>query len=263
MSEVSQKVLEYKAAIKALKPFDLSCCFPPIDYNSLGKYNSKEEIINGLSAFGIEKAAFWNMDCTIVSPIAGNEETIQAIKGHDNCYLCAVLAPDMDMKEGDLEKYLDYYAENKLVAARMFPTKLVHSMQDWCVGNILKALEKRGIPLILWHTEVSWDTVASIATRYPNLKIVIEAIEKKMLYHSKNQAMLVKNFKNIYFASYNLGQYGILEALNTAEDCRVVLASNYPVSEPNMSFGVITEANISEETKAYICHGFAEEILNK
>ena len=75
--------------------------------------------------------------------------------------------------------------------------------------------------------------------------------------------MLVKNFKNIYFASYNLGQYGILEALNTAEDCRVVLATNFPVSEPNMSFGVITEANVSDETKAYICHGFAEEIINK
>lgn len=263
MSEVSQKVIEYKAKIKELKPFDMSCCFPPIDYNSLDKFTSKEAIINGLAKHGIERAAFWNMDCNIVSPIAGNEEAIQAIKGHDNCYLCAVLSPDMDVNEGDLDKYLDYYAENKLVAARMFPTKLVHSMQDWCVGNILAALEKRGIPLILWHTEVSWDTVASIATRYPNLKIIVEAIDKKMLYHSKNQAMLVKKFKNIYFGSYNLGQYGILEALNTANDCRVVLATNYPVSNPQMSFGVITEANVSEETKAYICHGFAEEIINK
>ena len=260
MSEVSNKVAEYRAAVKALKPFDLSCCFPVRDQNTLGDFHDREKIIADLSKFGIEKAVFWNMECLYISPERGNEDLIELTKNHPNCYICPVLAPDLDLEPGMLDKYLDHYAEHRMKAARMFPATLKHSMDDWAVGNILSALEKRGIPLILWHTQVSWEKIADIAAKYPKLKLVIEAIDKKMLYHSKNQYKLIKAFKNVYFGSYNLAQYSFLDAVDTEHDCRMVLATNYPVSDPNMSFGIITEGHLSDKTKAFICHGFTESI---
>ncbi len=261
MNEVVNKVKEYKAAVKELKPFDLGCCFPSLKEDSLYPFGTPDEIIAGLEKYGIEKAAFWDYNCLHISPLAGNEQAIEKIKGHDNCYLCAVLGPDIDAKPGMLEETLDYYQANKLVAARMFPTRHNFSMQDWCVGNILKELEKRNIPLIFWHTEVNWDTVASVAQRYPNLKIIVEAIEKKMIYHARSQMMLTRNFKNVFFASYNLAQYTYLDTVDTENNCKYVLATNYPMSDPNMSFGIITEAHLSNKVKEYICHGFADSLL--
>ncbi|MCX6986455.1 MAG: hypothetical protein NT118_17170, partial [Lentisphaerae bacterium] len=97
---------------------------------------------------------------------------------------------------GDLGKLIK---EKNIRMLRLAPDKF---SPDTC-GALFDQMEELGMPLIILHTDISFDKIRALAETRPKLNIVIESGPKKIIYHIAVLKELLKSLSNIYLCSYN------------------------------------------------------------
>ena len=183
--------------------------------------------------------------------------------GIDRAVISMVLVPDITFPGGAGLRYIDEKVEQGFVIARMFPKKLNHSMRKWQVGEILAHLEHRRLPLMLWHNEVSWDLVESICQDYPDLPVIIEGNDVKLLYHNRNYLALLAGHPNFYLETHNLVLYSEIESLAEISADRLLFGTYFPYNTPHASLLPILRARLPEEVKDNLASGNLERLLGQ
>lgn len=195
-------------------------------------------------------------DCIEYDPITGNTRLIDSISAYENLFAAIVMVPEVGFGKGDAGRYLDSAIHSKAAAVRMFPRKLRHSLKKWQVGDILNCMQQRRVPLMLWHMETGWDMIDSICEEYPDLPVIIEGNDQKLLYHNRYYIPLLKKHENLYLETHNLiNDLGIEYLVNEQNIERLVFGTYFPYNDPNSSMMMVTHADIDEKTRQKIAGG--------
>lgn len=186
-----------------------------------------------------------------------NNELFERVATNDAFYAAPVVVPEMNLAGRTFAHTLDGMIAKKAVILRMFPMHYRHSMKKWQIGDMLKIMEERKIPLMLWHTQISWDDVAEIAESYPNLPIIIEGSDQKTIYYVRYVMGLCEKYKNIYLEMHNFSQYGFLPyALEHLGYERLLFGSFSPYNDMNGVLHMIFNHTNAEQREGILSKNF-------
>jgi predicted TIM-barrel fold metal-dependent hydrolase len=151
---------------------------------------------------------------------------------------------------------------NKTVIVRVFPKTNKHSMNSAVMGEILSILSDRRIPLMIWHNEISWDTLDAICKQYPNLPVILEGNDVKLLYHNRQYIPLYKKHKNLYLETHNVILFNELDFFANIDAQRLIYGSYYLYNTPDSAMSQIIMGEFTDEQKQLVAHGNLERLIS-
>jgi hypothetical protein len=192
----------------------------------------------------------------------GNGRVLEAIRG-TGLWAGVVLVPEMFYSETDGRNYLASAISQGARLARLYPRTHNYSVREWCAGAMLRALEDSRVPVMVRHVQVSWEDVRYLCDSYPNLTIILEAVEQKILYHNRLFYPLLERYSNLRLELHNFVAYGAVEdvAERFGAD-RLIFGSYMPISDPNASIMQVTDARIPDEDKRLIARQNLLQLVN-
>ena len=194
-------------------------------------------------------------------PLWGNRDLLDQLRGA-GLWAGIVLVPEMFEPEADGRAYLAQAIAQGARLARVFPKSHNFVLRAWCCGAMLQALADCRLPLVVWHTEVSWEDVRSLCEAFPQLKLIVEGTGQKILYHSRIYYPLLERCPNLYLELHNLASYlGVEDLVRRFGARRLIFGSYMPVLDPNVSLMQVTHARISDEDKALIAGANLAELV--
>lgn len=221
-----------------------------------------EALVRELAGHHIQETLITNEYCLAYNAGVGNEQLLTLIERYASVHGAIVWAPELANGRSETESYLERMVAGKAAAVRMFPKKLNYSLKKWQVGDVLAAMESRHLPLILWHMETNWDTVQDICASYPQLPVIVEGNDQKLLYHNRFFVRLLETCPNLYIETHNLIQHGIIEYIvNECGIDRLLYGSYFPYNDPDSAMMMITDADISEQSKFDIAGGHMRRLI--
>lgn len=211
--------------------FDINCCLTGYMDETLEELPIAPQTY---FAEGVDKIVLTSSYCLQAPYRNGNQLIFDAARNDDRIYASATVGPDMCYAGNDFAAALDEMIANKTVIVRMFPKQHKYQLRKWLVGDILAELERRRVPLMVWHTQADWNDFAEIAEAYPNLPIIIEGSDQKTLYYVNSVMGLCEKFPNIYLEMHNFTQYDFLPyALKYVGADRLLFGSRSPFNDMN------------------------------
>lgn len=194
-------------------------------------------------------------------PVWGNARVLEATAG-TGLWAGVVLVPEMFYAETEGRAYLSDVISRGARVARVYPKSHHFSLRDWCSGALLQALADSRMPLMIRHTQVSWEDIRSLCEAYPNLTVIVEAVEQKILYHNRQYYPLLVRFTNLRLELHNFVAYQAIEDVVRQFGARHLIFGSYmPICDPNATMMQVTEARISDEDKALIARGNLAELV--
>jgi len=182
--DIKNLIKEYREKREKLNLFDVNCWIG----NSLTPQFTFVKNINetkkNLNCYGIKRAVVSHITAKEYNYIAGNGILIKEIKNFDEFLGAAVVIPGI-VSISEFKSYIKFLISNKIRLIRLFPKSHNFLLSDWYAKEFLSVLEEYNIPIVLWHKEISWDTVSKICSAYPLLNVIIEGVEIKLFYHNK------------------------------------------------------------------------------
>ena len=259
---VQKRSDEFKNWIKESDIIDVDVWWDPYFEQGFVTYNDFEKQMADYYEVGLRKCIVTNKFSVSRDAVDGNAELAEMIKGKENMYGCMVVVPELGYEADKGEAYVQGLLDQGFVAARMFPKTYIHSMQEYTVGPILDTLEKLGVPLMLWHTEATWDDMDRICTNHPNLNVIVEGHDRKLLYHARDYVGLMRKHKNFFVETHNLVLFNDIETINKYCGCDQLLYGSYfPYMTPYFSLYPVMQAVIPEEDIQKIIAGNAKRIF--
>jgi hypothetical protein len=211
-----------------------------------------------MARYGIRGGVVSHLAAKDYGPAWGNAEVLSAIAG-TGLYAGIVLVPE------SLEKGRGYLLEAISRGARLvrlFPTTHNFSLRSWCCGSLLGGLADLRMPLVLWHTETSWEEIRSLCEAYSGMPLIIEGTPRKILYYDRLYYPLLERYPNLHLELHNLVSYLGIEDIVSRFGARHLLFGSYmPIYDPNAAMMQVTHARISEEDKVRIARANLSDLI--
>ncbi len=240
--------------------FDINCYIPTKAEKFLEEIPASPEV---LLSEGLDKIVLAEKSYMSKTAYESNEALISKVKTNDNFFASPIITPEMCMAGNNFDEYLSYLIDNKAVIMRVFPKTFNHSMKKWQMGEILKKLEKRRIPLMIWHTETSFDAFAEVAENFPKLPIIIEGSDQKTIYYTRDVMALCEKFSNIYLEMHNFTQHGFLPyLLKTIGSERLLFGTCTPYNDYNGTLEML-DSHTTKAEMEQICYKNFENLMSK
>jgi len=254
MNKVERFIEKYNGEKKKISFFDSDCWlgnpFPP----SLRKIPERAEgLLRVMDGCGIEKTVVSSSLALNYNVLYGNERLLGEIRESGRLYGAAVLLPGHTGELGDLSDYISFLISNRVVMMRLFPKAHNFVLSDYCAGTLLKLLEAKRIPVVLWHTQTSWDEVDRLCSIYPRLPIIIEGVGRKLLYDNRIFYPLLKKHKNLFLETHNLTNYlGLEDMVEQLGAEKLIFGTCMPKNDPEAALMPVVYGNFSLEKKKMI-----------
>jgi len=259
---VQKRSDEFKNWIAQSEIFDVDIWWDPTFEDGFVLYSDFDKQMQDYASFGLKKGIVTSRDAAFRDAYEGNAELAEMLKDRDGLYGAMVVLPEMGYTEDKGESYVKGMMEQGFVVARMFPKTYLHSMQEYAIGPILDTLEKLGMPLMLWHTEATWDDMDRICTNHPALNVIVESHTRKLLYHGRDYVGLMRKHRNFFVETHNLVLFNEYETLHKYCGCdQLLYGSYYPYMTPHFSLYPVMQAVIPDEDKEKILAGNAKRIF--
>jgi predicted TIM-barrel fold metal-dependent hydrolase len=195
-------------------------------------------------------------------PLVGNTILLDTIATWSDLYGAAVLTPEMAWSKAKFDSYLNNLVARKVRLARLFPQSHNFSLSEWCSRNMLEALVERCLPVVLWHTQVTWGAVYWLCATYPELPVIIEAGARKIFYHDRDYYHLLAELPNLFLGLHGLvNGCGIEDIVGRYGSSRLIFGSNLPVWNPNSAIAMLSLARISQADKERIAYGNLDDLV--
>ncbi len=240
--------------------FDINCVVPcHLDVTLEDKLPAPETYFGE----GVDKMVLTSTICMRVPYHLGNEIVFDAAAKDDRFYASATIAPDMNLGGRKFAAELDELLAKKTVITRMFPKAHKFQLRKWLVGDVLAELERRRVPLMVWHMQIEWDELAEIAEAYPNLPIIIEGSDQKTVYYAQSVMGLCEKYHNVHLEMHNFTHYDFFHyALKYIGADRLIFGSRSPFNDMNVPLYQIL-MNANEEERKLILSGNIKRLISE
>lgn len=259
--KIEEMEKNYRSELEKLEVFDVNAWWDASPLESFTPFETFADCLTNLGGHGIKEAILTCAEGYKYDALSGNEATAKLIADRAGLFGAMTLYPDL-LIAGHAAEYIAGLVKQGFCIARMFPKKYFHSMEDYCVGGLLAILQQMHVPLMLWHSETGFDGIHALCTRYPQLPIIIEGNEVKLLYHARNYISLLSQHENLYIETHNLVLFDeIANLVQKFGAARLIFGSYFPYNTPAPSLYNIMMAGISEAEKKQICGGNIRRLI--
>jgi predicted TIM-barrel fold metal-dependent hydrolase len=235
-----------------LKFFDCNCSVGRVRYPNLTDIPDAAGLLKEMDTAGIEEALVYHVMARDVDPVLGNQKLHEEIAEHERLHPVWVVIPHHTGEMPKPEKLLNTMKEKGVKAVRMYPTKDYHgfSLEEWCSGKLLSALEEARVPLIMEIEIVWWDAVAALLKNHPQLPVIIADANYR---HNRFTYPLFEQHENLYVETTRHFGSGIFEDIVGKFGSRPILfGTNMPRYTGTAAVSMLTYADIPHYDKAAI-----------
>ena len=262
VNTIDELVCGYREQKESLRFFDanlwwdpsLNACFEPMPDFS--------DFYNLLAGAGIQKAVLTLAESVKYNEITGNARLKEILAKYKNLYGAMTLTADAFFTGKDITKTVDEMVEARAVIVRMFPRTHRFPFNKGTLGELFRHLNKRRIPLMVWHAEVSWDAVTSLLDEFPEMPVIVEGNDVKLLYHNRYYLPLYKKYRNFYLETHNVIIYKEMDFLADIDPHRLIFGSYYHYNSPDTAMAPIILADWDTGVKQCAAHGNLERIID-
>ncbi len=154
--------------------------------------------------------------------------------------------------------------DRRLRGVRLFPQAHHFELAPWVLTDLCEWCVQKRLPLFLWHVEIRWSDLYSLAAAFPRLTVVVETQWQKILYQVRNLFSLLASCPNVLVESSNfVGQDHVAYLVRTFSSRRLLFGSFLPVNDPFASIGLVLEADISDGERADILGGNLQRLIGE
>jgi predicted TIM-barrel fold metal-dependent hydrolase len=235
-----------------LKFFDCNCTIGRVGYPAIYDISDADGLLKEMSTAGIEEALVYHIIARDGHPPLGNDLLMEAIKDYEQLHPVWVVMPHHTKEMPSPEKLLQEMKENVVKAVRIYPTRSHHSfsIEKWCAGDLLDALEQAGIPLILDMEILSWDDVHTILKNYSQLPVIAANCTYR---HNRFIYPLLERFDNLYIELSRFMGAGAVEDMVERFGSRPLLfGTNMPHYTGTAAVALLTYSDIDQKDKQAI-----------
>lgn len=244
--DINEIIETKKVFIKELPWFDANIWLGKPAFFPLAKELSADGLERILDKYGIKWALISHWDSVKFSAQEGNEALLD-VDGSlpDNVYTVWTGLPTTPEEQSPLPGTGKPHP--RVRGVRVFPRTHQYKLAPWVVGGLCEWCINFRLPLFIWHVEIEWDEVYSLAKSFPGLNIIIETQWQKIIYHLRNLVNLMKACPNVFVESSNLiGQDNISYLVKNPGSDKLLFGSFLPVNDPYASMGMILDSEISK-----------------
>lgn len=261
MATIQEREAAYGADLAKAGLFDCNIWWAPLAEEPLQVYQDFDALLAACGRAGITGGIITDAQAATFDNYTGNERLRGLLKGHPGWHGAMVLTPDVWF-DGRAEDYVRGLMADGFAAARMFPKTYAYSMAAYAVGPLLALLEWLGLPLLVWHDQVSWEEMDRICTDHPRLNLLVEAHDVKLLYHAREYFALARRHENFYLESHNLVLPLELENLwDLTGRMPAVFGSYFPYANPHFAAFRALNAQIPEQARTALLSGNARRLF--
>ena len=263
MKSVEEKSNEYKQAIKEYDVFDISLWWAPYYEETFKKYNDEDKLFEDHKNYEINGGMLTARYAAFNDYKLGTEDAIDLVKNRENYYASCVIAPEQFYVPEEGYDYLKEAKKKKVIAARIYPERFYFSTKEYTIGSMCEVLESLDMPLILWHIDTGWDSIDEICSNHPKLKVIIDSMDRKLLYHQRDYISLMKKHENLFIENHNLvlfNEYDVIDKY--CGPYHLMYGSFFPYMDPDFSLYPIYASGLTEEKKQLIYSGNAKRVFN-
>ena len=262
MSTIIERTEKYQHQKQEYDIFDCSVFWDPRLTDAFVTYPDWKSQAAAMRIYGI-KGGLVTSECAMkTDPFEGNEQLGEIHIADPDFFLCLVLVPEMFFNPEKGRAYLQRMIGLGAVAARLVPGTYFHSTQEYCIGAMLSLLEEFKLPLVVWHIDTGFDAIDRICTSHPKLNVILDSMDRKLLYHARDYYSLLLRHRNFYIETHNLVLFNEYEEIYRIVGDRQMLFGSYsPYACPDFSIYPIIEADISIRSRKRILAGNARELF--
>ena len=225
-----------------------------------GCHGTLPELLDEMDRLSIAKALAWHRPCLAIDPLLSNRR-FDKLAGKEKRIVRAWAAvPDTAGKVPKAEKFVDQLIRSGARAAKLFPVTMNWSLEEWCSGPLLSALEERRVPTILIFNETTLPALESMLDAHPDLPVIFSELnyrQNRMLF------ALLERHPNLHIDtappySVHLG----LETLSAKGlSSRVLFGTAWPKCDSGPAISQLMYAQIPLKERDAIGQGNLERLL--
>ncbi len=258
---LEKRIESYRECRAALPWLDAHAWIGVGAHGCLRPVSSLEQTKQTLVRYGIRRAIVAHALARDHDPSTGNRLLLEAIADDDTFWGAAVLVPDDESAAG-FRARLRSFITGRVRMVRIFPHLHNWPLSEWCAGPWLRVLEELHMPLAVWHTEASWNEIAALCRAHPQLPVIVEGPNRKLLYHNRAYYRLLEQFPNFHLEIHNLvGYLGLDDVVRRFGSQQLVFGTYLPYQDPNVPMMLVTDGQIGPEDRENIAHGNMEKLI--
>lgn len=164
---------------------------------------------------------------------------------------CPVVMPNTGQDWLDEEEQVDLAIRNRSGAAWIRPETDYWFVTPWISDRLFQAMQDRRLPLYLSHKEISLETAAQVAGRFPDLPVILADVNYR---EHRMYAALLEHAPNIRLSiGTRFTVHGGIEQLVYRLGAeRLVFGTGFPDSEPMGAAMQLIYAELSNTAKQKI-----------
>jgi len=220
-------------------------------------------LLNEMRIAGVEEALVYHIISRDGHPPLGNSMLMDAIKNSAHLHPCWVVIPHHTKEMPPPEQLLQDMKNKNVKAVRIFPTRTLHSfsIEEWCAGELLHALEQARIPVILDLEILSWDDVHSILNSYRKLPVIAANCTYR---HNRFTYPLLEKFDNLFIELSRFMGAGAVEDMVKRFGSRPLLfGTNMPQYTGTAAVALLTYSDIDQAAKQAIAGDNLRNLLKE
>ena len=238
---------------------DMNCAVGPFLSAPMRQFNGPADLVDELRYFGIDRALSYHSYAVQADPVEGNDMIAADARHAEHLIPAWVALPDIGLEMGPPEELLPQMQAHGVKAVRLFPKQHNFPVHRLTCGELFAFLQDHRVPVLVPWAEITWDDLNWTCGTFPELPIVLIEAE-----YGANRRIypLLKAYPNV---SIEISRYFIHEGI---EDLcrrfgarRLVFGSSMPFYNPAAVLGSLHYAEISEEERALILGGNAQQLF--
>ncbi len=243
-----------------LRLFDAHCYVGRYKTFRAGTFHTTQDLLDQMQYYGITEALVTHAMSREHHPMDGNAAVMEEVGAHTNLHASWALLPSSAKETPPPAEMVDDMIAQGVKAAKLFYRSYSFGISEWCIGDVLEALEARSVPTFLdpdqeldtWNSDqFDWDGVNALCSQHPGLPVILSEAR----FRSSNRMLyqLLSKHPNLHIElSGYWGHRAIEFVTREFGAARLLFGTRMPVRDPACAIGQLAYADIGEEHKRLI-----------
>lgn len=200
-------------------------------------------------------------------PAAGNAALLRELaaapagSGEPELVPCVTLLPTHTEEFPPPEEHLRDLIRRGVRGARLYPRSHNFSLEEWCAGDLLAALERHRLPVSVDLAETDWPTLHRVCAAHPALPVIVTRVNYR---HERFLYPLLKQHPALHVeSSFFQGHRGIEEVGDRFGPHRLLFGTGLPFFEIGGPIVMVVRADVGDDARRAIAGGNLRRLMSE
>ena len=231
---------------------------------------SAADLLSELDRLGVAGALTYHVLAKEYAPAVGNAAVLDEVSGQPRLSAIWAVMPDHTEEVPPSDRLPELMLSAGVRMARMFPawSPQAHrfSLEEWCVGDLLRALEAARMPLecdftLFRRGEPPWPDIYRICHLHPKLPVILMDIQGR---NNRTLYALLKQCPNAHVQTSGLNvHHGLADFRRHFGPERLIFGSGYPIKTLGGAVLQVERSGLSDDDRRLVAAGNLERLVGQ